>query len=80
MPMEMKKFGFRIRTRGGSVVDNLMIQGRDRDEAERKLRQVYHHCEVIEGREIVESAPVDASDFEGVISLIADEDRGSGKP
>jgi hypothetical protein len=80
MTLEMKKFGFRIRTRGGSVVDNLTIQGRDRDEAERKLRQVYHHCEVIEGREIVESAPVDASDFEGVISLIADEDRDGGKP
>ena len=75
MPVEMKKFGFRIRTRGGSVVDNLTIQGRDREEAERKLRQVYHHCEVLEVRELQGSAPADASDFEGVISLIADEGR-----
>lgn len=75
MPVEMKKFGFRIRTRGGSVVDNLTIQGRDREEAERKLRQVYHHCVVLEAREIQGSAPADASDFEGVISLIADEGR-----
>ena len=75
MPLEMKKFGFRIRTRGGSVVDNLTIQGRDRDEAERKLRQVYHHCIVLEVREVHESPPSDASDFEGVISLIADEGR-----
>ena len=55
MSVEMKKFGFRIRTRGGSVVDNLTIQGRDRDEAERKLRQVYHHCVVLEARELQES-------------------------
>lgn len=75
MPLEMKKFGFRIRTRGGSVVDNLTIQGRDREEAERKLRQVYHHCEVLEARNIADSATGDATDFEGVISLIADEGR-----
>jgi hypothetical protein len=78
MPVAMKKFGFRIRTRGGSVVDNLTIQGRDREEAERKLRQVYHHCQVLEAREHEESAPPDASDFEGVISLIADEGRRGG--
>jgi hypothetical protein len=75
MPLEMKKYGFRIRTRGGSVVDNLTIQGRDRDEAERKLRQVYHHCVVLEAREVLESGTADASDFEGVITLIADEGR-----
>jgi hypothetical protein len=75
MPVEMKKFGFRIRTRGGSVVDNLTIQGRDREEAERKLRQVYHHCEVLETREMLDAPHADASDFEGVISLIADEGR-----
>ncbi|MGE3452929.1 MAG: hypothetical protein AB7I06_16150 [Burkholderiales bacterium] len=76
MSLAMKKFGFRIRTRGGSVVDNLTIQGRDREEAERKLRQVYHHCVVLEARES-EEAPADASDFEGVISMIADEGRRS---
>jgi hypothetical protein len=75
MLIEMKKFGFRIRTRGGSVVDNLTIQGRDRDEAERKLRQVYHHCTVIEARELQEAAQADTSDVEGVITLIADEGR-----
>ena len=79
MQVEMKKFGFRIRTRGGSVVDNLTIQGRDRDEAERKLRQVYHHCTVLEARELAAAAPADASDVEGVISLIADEGR-RGEP
>ncbi len=75
MAVDMKKFGFRIRTRGGSVVDNLAIQGRDLAEAERKLRQVYHHCVVLETRELQETAAGDASDLEGIISLIADENR-----
>ncbi len=75
MQVDMKKFGFRIRTRGGSVVDNLTIQGRDRDEAERKLRQVYHHCTVLEVRELLDASQADASDVEGVITLIADEGR-----
>lgn len=75
MSAEMTKFGFRIRTRGGSIVENLVIQGRDRDEAERKLRQVYHHCVVLEVRQITDAAPAEASDFEGVISLIADEEK-----
>jgi hypothetical protein len=44
----MTKYGFRIRTRVGLIVDNLMIQGRDENDAERKLRQMYHGCEVIE--------------------------------
>lgn len=73
MADEMKKFGFRIQTRGGSVVDNLVIQGRDREEAERKLRQVYHHCVVIECRLREDAA--DAGDFESVIGLIAAEQR-----
>ena len=42
------KYGFRIRTRVGLVVDNLLIHGRDECDAERKLRQMYHGCEIIE--------------------------------
>ena len=69
------KYAFRIKTRLGVVVDNLMIHGRDEHEAQRKLRQVYHHCVVLEAREIPDAAATDASDFEGVISLIANEGR-----
>jgi hypothetical protein len=42
------KFGFRIRTRGGLIVDNLLIHGRDEVDAERKLRQMYQHCKILE--------------------------------
>lgn len=44
----LTKYGFRIRTRVGLVVDKLMIHGRDHDEAQRKLRQIYRDCEILE--------------------------------
>lgn len=44
------KFGFRIRTRDGLLVENLMIHGRDAADAQRKLAQMYRHCEVLECR------------------------------
>jgi hypothetical protein len=71
----MKKYGFRIQTRGGSTVENLVIQGRDREEAERKLRQVYHHCTILDAKVLADPVPEDASDLEGVISIIASEGR-----
>lgn len=42
------KFGFRIRTRHGLVVEHLMIHGRDGADAERKLRQMYLYCEILQ--------------------------------
>jgi hypothetical protein len=42
------KYGFRIRTRTGLLVDNLLIYGRDKVDAERKLRQMYQHCRILE--------------------------------
>jgi hypothetical protein len=47
-PPPLLKYGFRIRTRAGMVVDNLKIVGRDSAEAERKLRQIYRDCEILE--------------------------------
>lgn len=72
----MRKYGFSIRTRSGSTVDGLVIQGRDAAEAEKKLRQVYHHCSVLVMRELADT--VDASDVESVISVIAAEGAEPG--
>ena len=47
-PPILIKYGFRIRTRVGLVVDKLMIHGRDHEEARRKLRQMYRDCEILE--------------------------------
>lgn len=80
MTADMRKFGFRIQTRGGSTVDNLVIQGRDQVEAEKKLRQIYHHCKVIEAKVLADPVPADSSDLEGVISLIAAEENPGEPP
>ncbi len=42
------KYGFRIRTNSGLIVENLLIHGRDEVDAERKLRQMYRYCKVLE--------------------------------
>lgn len=64
------KYGFRIRTRQGLLVENLMIHGRDEADAERKLRQMYQHCEIIE-REVVQAAKSsEPASFEEIVSLV----------
>jgi hypothetical protein len=71
-PLSLTKFTFRIRTRnGGAVVDNLHINGRDESEAERKLRQMYRDCEILECRRVVvnNGRPVAAS-FEEIVDLL----------
>ncbi len=47
-PSAITKYGFRIRTRTGLIVDNLLIHGRDEIDAERKLRQMYQHCKILQ--------------------------------
>jgi hypothetical protein len=72
------KYGFRIRTRDGMVVEHLMIHGRDEADAERKLRQMYLHCEILECN-VMQPAMMQpakrtsaaAASFEDVISLIS---------
>jgi len=66
----MIKFGFRIRTRGGSVVENLQAQARDRAEAEEKIRQIYHQCEILECQEVTPTLRKEGLDLEDVIALI----------
>lgn len=66
----MTKYGFRIRTRQGLTVENLVIHGRDESEAERKLRQMYHGCEVVECARMADPARTAAVSFEDVVRLI----------
>ena len=70
-PQHMIKFGFRIRTRSGLPVDNLVVHARDRMEAERKITQMYLHCEIIECKQIAAPIREEGSDLEGIISLIS---------
>jgi len=66
----MNKYGFKIRTRGGSVVENLQVQARDRAEAEEKIRQIYHHCEILECQEVTPTLKKEGLDLEDVVALI----------
>ena len=71
----MQKFGFRIQTRSGMTVENLTIQGADQAQAEIKLRQMYHHCAILECKVIDELLRGDGTDMESAIALIVGKDR-----
>jgi hypothetical protein len=70
-PPPMFKFGFRIRTRSGLPVDNLVVHARDQAEAERKISQMYMHCEIIECKQLQTTTRDEGSDLENIISLIS---------
>lgn len=44
----MHKFCFSIRTRDGLPIARLKILGKDQEEAERKLKQMYRCCEIVD--------------------------------
>ena len=71
----MLKFDFSVKTRDGQKIDSILIQGKDLPDAERKLRQMYHHCEVTQCRTIALDKTVgQSSDIDEVLSLIAKQD------
>ena len=67
----MVRYGFNIKTQHGQRVENILIMAASMDDAERRLRQMYHHCEVIDCREQAVPRRVDTLDLEGVIGLIS---------
>ena len=69
----MIKFGLKIKTRGGMVVDNLQVTARDRAEAERKVGQIYQRCEIIDCVEVRASVKEEGFDLESAINLIGKE-------
>jgi hypothetical protein len=74
--MFMIRFGFNIKTRSGQRVDNICIMAANRQDAERRLRQMYHHCEIIAcNSEAVRRS--DPLDLEGVIGMISNDAASS---
>jgi len=68
----MIRYGFNIRTRSGQRVDNICIMAASREDAERRLRQMYRDCEIV----ACHTEPVRRSeplDIEGVIGLISND-------
>ena len=48
---ERKRFVFKIKTKSGGIVGNIVIEAKDIEEAKYKLRQRYPDCEILEGHE-----------------------------
>jgi hypothetical protein len=69
-PPILTKYAFRIRTRVGMVVDNLMIHGQNEADAQRKLRQMYRDCEILECICHHGSVRTPVSSYERVMDLI----------
>jgi hypothetical protein len=67
----MIRYGFNIRTRSGQRVDNICIMAANRTDAERRLRQMYHHCEIVNCHTEAVSLRSDPLDLEGVIGIIS---------
>lgn len=68
----MQKYDFSIRTRNGQRVENIRLFGKDYADAERKLRQMYIQCEIIEHCVLeTEKELPQSADIEDVLSLIA---------
>lgn len=67
----MFKYGFRIRTRSGLPVDNLVVHARDQVEAERKITQMYLHCEILECKQMQSASRDEGNDLDNIISLIS---------
>ena len=43
------------------LVENLQVQARDREEAERKINQIYHQCKIVECQEVTPTLKAGAS-------------------
>ena len=67
----MIRYGFQIRTKTGQRIDNISIIAATQPDAERRLRQMYHHCEILECREQSVPRRLETLDVEGVIGLIS---------
>ena len=67
----MIRYGFSIKTKHGQRVENIQIMAATHTDAERRLRQMYHYCEIIDCNEQSVPRRVDTLDVEGVIGLIS---------
>jgi len=69
----MVRYGFKIRTKSGQRVENIQIVAACLDDAERRLRQMYLQCEIVERREQSVPRRIDTPDIEqpNVRSLVS---------
>ena len=69
----MTRFTFRVRTRNGLLVEAVNLQARDREEADRRLMQMYMGCTVLDCQTATPDGREESASFESVISRIVRE-------
>jgi len=69
----MQKFEFSIKTRSGQFIERIVIAGKDRENAEQKLNQMYHYCEIVRCEPCKQGAATrrQGTPIEDLASLIA---------
>jgi hypothetical protein len=67
----MIRYGFTIRTRMGQRIDNVSIIAGSQRDAERRLRQMYVQCEIIECRERSIPRRFEAAKFGNMVDLMS---------
>jgi len=66
----MVRYGFHIRTRSGQRVENISIMAQTQQDAERRVRQMYDRCQIVECFTQTVTRRVDALDLASVIEMI----------
>ena len=67
----MVRYGFNIRTRSGQRVENISILAPSLADAERRLRQMYDRCQIVECLTQSIGRRVETLDLASVIELIS---------
>jgi hypothetical protein len=67
----MVRYGFNIRTRSGQRVENISIMAPSQADAERRLRQMYDRCQIVECLTQNIARRVDGLDLATVIEMIS---------
>jgi hypothetical protein len=67
----MARYGFNIRTRSGQPVQNIFITAASQSEAERRLRQMYDRCQIVECQAQAVVRRADGLDLASVVELIS---------
>lgn len=69
----MLKFDFSILTKDGQKVESIVIAALDQDQAERKLRQMYRYCEIVNCtlKEDMANKPSQSMSLEDILTLIS---------
>jgi len=76
-PKFLNRYSFRIRTRSGTPVENLMIQALNQGQAEQRLQQMYPYCEILECRELTAMPRDESANLDHIISIISRNDGES---